>query len=113
MADKHSAVLSDQDNSSETTPGNEKEQVVKWRKPWIRLLYIVLYLIIFSIVETLIWLTTAVCFISVLFKPAPPDGVGKFGRLLAVYARDVVSFLTYNRKSPPWPFDKFNSMESA
>lgn len=71
---------------------------------WIRLLYMILFLMIFSISESIVMLTTVVAFVFKLFGNPVPSGVLFIGRTFARFIEQVILFLTFNSEDRPFPF---------
>jgi len=74
-----------------------------------RFLYTVLFLIIFGVVEAVLYLTTLVCIVTHLINKQPLPKAVEFGKALSVYVSKIVAYLTYNKVTPPWPFESLGS----
>lgn len=84
---------------SDTARKNLKDE-----RTWRRLVYIVLFLIAFNVVEMILWALLIVQFLSKLFSGRPIARAAEFGGQLASYAHQVVCFLTFSADHTPWPF---------
>ncbi len=73
----------------------------------IRLLFTVLYLIVFGIVHALINLATIFQYILLLITLKPSEPVRRFSNQLAVYGYWVMRYLTLNDNARPFPFSEF------
>lgn len=73
------------------------------KETWMRLIYIVLFVIAFNIAEILIAIITVVQFFTVLFTRASNPRLQTLGGDLGEYIRDVVGFLTYRTDHMPYP----------
>ena len=71
---------------------------------WIRLVYMILFLMVFSISESIVILTTVVAFAFQLFGKPVPSGVLFIGRTFARFIEQVILFLTFNTEHRPFPF---------
>ena len=71
---------------------------------WIRVVYMILFLMVFSISETIVILTTVVAFLFQLFGKPVPSGVLFLGRTFARFIEQVILFLTFNTEQRPFPF---------
>ncbi len=71
---------------------------------WIRLVYMILFLMVFSISESIVILTTVVAFAFQLFGQPVPSGVLFIGRTFARFIEQVILFLTFNTEHRPFPF---------
>ena len=72
--------------------------------PWIRLLYIVLFVLIFNLVEAATYIVLVVQFVFHLFTGKPNERLSELGSSLASYARELIVFLTYRTDELPYPF---------
>ncbi len=70
----------------------------------IRLLYTLLFLIVFGIVHALINLATAFQYIFALITLKPNEPVRRFANQVAAYGYRVMRYLTLNDNVRPFPF---------
>ena len=82
------------------------------RSTWIRLLYIILFLVIFNLVELAIGLIIIVQFFSQLLAGDVNKELQGWGRALAVYVSEIICFLTYHTDEMPFPFKPWASESS-
>jgi hypothetical protein len=73
----------------------------------IRLLFTVLYLVVFGIVHALINLATVFQYILLLITLSPSEPVRRVSNQLAVYGYRVMRYLTLNDNQRPFPFSDF------
>lgn len=73
---------------------------------WIRLLFIVLYVVLFRIAEIVLAVTVIIQFLWTLFAGSPNESLRDFGRRAAEWLRQVVEYLTYAGNERPWPFGR-------
>jgi len=71
---------------------------------WIRLLFIVIYAILWRIAELVLAVTVLLQFLWTLFGGAPNQSLREFGQRLGAWIRQVVEYLTYVGDQRPWPF---------
>jgi len=71
---------------------------------WIRGLYLLLFLIIYSIVEIVAFAIVVLQFIFLLFTREPNDRLLEFGDDVTVYIYQIWQFLTLNSDERPFPF---------
>lgn len=71
---------------------------------WIRLLFIVLYVVLWQIAEIVLGVTVVIQFLWTLFAGAPNPSLREFGQRLGAWLQQVVDFLTYVGDARPWPF---------
>jgi hypothetical protein len=75
----------------------------------IRLLYTLLYLIVFELLKAVIQVTVLFQFIYLLITCNYSDPVRRFSNKLATYAYKVMRYLTLNENLRPFPFSDFPS----
>jgi hypothetical protein len=83
---------------------DETKTNVKNPETWKRVLYIVLFAIIFNVAEFVLAVIVVFQFFMTLFTGAPHARARDFGGQLGVYLEQVVRFLTYNSDEAPFPF---------
>lgn len=71
---------------------------------WRRLIYIVVFALAFSAVEIVIWSLLIIQFLSQLFSGKPIERASAFSQGLAIYAYQIICFLTFQTDNTPWPF---------
>lgn len=77
---------------------------IRNRATWLRGLYILLFVIIYSITKIVIGAVVIFQFLSVLFTGACNNRLLKFGQSLSTYVYQIIQFLTYNAEDRPYPF---------
>ncbi len=83
---------------------SETKKHLTERSTWIRLLYMILFVIIFNIAEFVISVVVVVQFLSKLFTGRAVSRLQSLGRSLANYVYEVVAFLTLYTDDIPYPF---------
>lgn len=71
---------------------------------WRRLVVMLLFAVIFNIAELVLWAVVVIQFLFKLLTGAPNEKLREFGRKLAVYAQQIIGFLTYHTEEKPYPF---------
>ncbi len=71
---------------------------------WLRLLYMVLFVIIFQLVEAVISIVVVIQFLWVIISGSRNENLLSLGSKLTAYARDILAFLTYCSSTKPFPF---------
>ena len=71
---------------------------------WMRMVFVVLFAIIFNIVEFLVAGIVVVQFLSQLCTGSTVPRLGRLGKELARYVHEIVLFLTYQTEQRPFPF---------
>ena len=79
------------------------EECIKDKNVWIRLLYMVLFTILYSIAEVVIFAVAVYQFLYVLFTGNKDEKILNLGKSLSAYVYQVLQFLTFNTESKPYP----------
>ncbi len=70
-----------------------------------RFLYSLIFLVLFAIVETVLWVLTIGQFIWMLFNGARPnDNISEFGARLGVWTKRVALYLSATTDEKPFPW---------
>ncbi len=80
---------------------------------WVRLLYIILFWIIFNAAELVIAVVTLIQFLSTIFTGEPNPRLKEFGSGLSKYMHQLVDFFTYHSDERPFPFSPWPEIEEA
>ena len=78
----------------------------KTRSTWLRLLFMVLFYIIYELARIVVAATVVLNFLVALFTSHPNERLTRFGQGLATYLYQIIRFLTYNTEERPFPFDR-------
>lgn len=76
---------------------------LKAKPIWLRFLYMLLFVIFWSVAEIVLTVVVIFQFI-VSFSGKPNVRMQRFGRQLAEYVYAIIRFLTYNTEELPFPF---------
>lgn len=76
---------------------------VKRQSTWIRLLYMILFVVFFNVAELVAGVVVAVQFLSKLFTGKTNEQLGSFGKSLGIYLSEIVWFLTFHSEDMPYP----------
>ena len=74
------------------------------RNTWIRVIYMILFAVIFYIVEFVIALVAVVQFLSTLFTGKVNQKLQALGQSVGTYVNEITQFLTYHTDDKPYPF---------
>ncbi len=74
------------------------------RNTWMRVVYMILFAVIFSIVEFVIAVVAVVQFLSTLFTGKVIRQLQALGQSVAAYVNEITQFLTYRTDDKPYPF---------
>jgi len=83
------------------------ESSVSRKKMGIRLLYTIMYLIIFEILKTLIQVTVLFQYIYLLITKRYSHPLRNFSNKVATYAYKIIRYVTLNDNHRPFPFHEF------
>jgi hypothetical protein len=75
---------------------------------WKRIIFMLIYAVIDSMVKLLIWLIVLLQTGSMLFTGDINPNVLGFGRSLSTYHYHILLFLTFNTEQLPFPFSDWN-----
>lgn len=75
---------------------------------WKRIIFMLIYAVIDSIVKLMLWLVVLLQVGSVLITGATNSNILGFGRSLATYHYHILLFLTFNTEQLPFPFSDWN-----
>ena len=94
----------EQDHSDSTIEHN-----LKSRSTWLRLLFMTLFLALWSISRVIVFAVIILQFFWVLLKGETNARLGAFGQSLATYTYLIVMYLTFNTEEQPFPFSDWPS----
>ena len=78
--------------------------MVSSKDKWVRALYMVLFLLIFTVAKFIVWIVIAIQFLMTLFTNNAHKKTLDFSEHLNTYIHQILSFLTYNSEIKPYPF---------
>lgn len=82
----------------------ELKQNIKEGKTWLRGLYMLLFLVFYSVAKVLIFAVITFQFILTLLTGKTNDKLVKLGQSLSTYLYQILIFLTFNSDEHPYPF---------
>lgn len=82
----------------------ELKENLKSRNTWIRLLYMVLFALIYSVAEVVITAVVLFQFLHSLVTGRSNANARRFGESLSTFVYQILRFLTYNTEELPFPF---------
>ena len=80
-----------------------KENVTQ-ESTWMRLVYMVLFAVIFNIVEFVVTVVVVIQFLFKLFAGRPNENLSALGQALASYVYGIIAYLTFHSDDMPYPF---------
>jgi hypothetical protein len=78
---------------------------------WLRAVYMILFGVIFYVVEFVLLVVAVVQFLFKLFTGASLPRIDAFGASLAAFVRDLVAYLTFASDAKPFPFAAWPAQE--
>ncbi|HEB27065.1 MAG TPA: DUF4389 domain-containing protein [Porticoccus sp.] len=86
---------------------NELSNNLKNTNQWIRILYMVLFAIVFQVSTVVLWLVVVVQALSALITGSPNANVKGLAASLSQFIFDIVRFLSYGTEDKPFPFQSW------
>ncbi len=74
------------------------------RDKWLRLLYTLVYAVMWQIAELVLAAVVVIQFLWLLFTGEPNAGLREFGHRLGTWLGQVVHYVTIASDVRPWPF---------
>ena len=78
---------------------------------WMRLLYMLIFIIIFNIGELLVGALVTFQVLVKLFTGETNERLREFGQQLSQYLYRILQFLTFNSEDKPFPFDDWERVK--
>jgi hypothetical protein len=85
---------------------SDLEKNVTTRSTWIRLVFMVIFAILYGLSRLVTGVVVVIQFFHVLFTGSINEQLKTFGHSLAVYSYQVVDYLTFNTETRPFPIDE-------
>ena len=83
---------------------DEIKQNLKKSNSWLRGLYMLMFLVFYSVAEVIIFAVITFQFVLLLFTAKPNERLVKLGQSLSTYQYQILVFLTFNSEMHPYPF---------
>lgn len=71
---------------------------------WERFLFMIVFLILFAVAETLLWFVTVAQFLWMLFSGGPNHAIAEFGARLGVWLKRVALYQSGTTDEKPFPW---------
>jgi hypothetical protein len=81
------------------------------RSIWVRILYMVILVIAYSVAEAVLVVVSIFQFLTVLFTGSVNEALQRFGANLSAYQYAILQFATFNREDLPFPFNDWPDVE--
>ena len=82
----------------------ELKQRLQKKSTWVRAVYMVIFAIIFGLLEVVIATVVVFQFFLSLFTGSTNERMVKLGQSLSTYLYQITLFLTFNSEDHPYPF---------
>ena len=81
------------------------------KSTWVRVLYMLLFVLAYSVAEFVLGITVVIQVIIKLVTGELNERLKTFGNQISLYIFDVLKFLTFNSEDKPFPFDEWPTDE--
>lgn len=98
-------------SDNDPSPAEDVSQHVKSRSTWVRLVFMLLFAVIFYVSEFVLFAVAALQFLFMLFSGETNERLTRFGLNLARFIQQVAQFLTCNTEVMPFPFSDWPDEE--
>ncbi len=98
--------ISDHEND-----GSRLKNNLKSHSTWLRLLFMILFLALWSISRVVIFTVIVIQFFWILIDGETNSRLVKFGQVLATYSYQIIMYLTFNTEKQPFPFSDWPSVQ--
>jgi hypothetical protein len=88
------------------------KQNISSSSTWGRLLFMLLFAVIYSVAELVLGVVVIMQFIFVLFSGEKNPRLLHFGLELSMFIYQIFLFLTFNRENKPYPFDQWPTSDA-
>lgn len=92
-------------------PDDEVKQNLKSRSTWLRLVFMILFALVFYIAELVMFAVAIIQFLFKLFTAEPNERLLRFGEGLSRFIYQTAQFLTFNTEDMPFPFSDWPAPE--
>ena len=92
------------DDSGKSERSDLEKNVMKG-STWVRLLFMILFALLYGVSRIVTGAVVFVQFFHVLFTGETIGQLKRFGHSLAIYSFQVVDYLTFNSETRPFPLD--------
>ena len=89
---------------------DDVKRYVRQRSTWIRLIYMLILAVAWTIAEIVFVAVVVLQFLAKLFTGEPIDNLVKFGRNMAEYMAQIVRFQTFVTEDLTFPFTPWPSV---
>ena len=102
-----------QEQNTPTSANPKKNPHLRERATWMRMLYMLLFVIAYGIAEFILTGVVILQIILRLFTGKINERLRQFGSDMSQYVYDMLRFLTFNSEEMPFPLSNWKSGEKA
>ncbi|MDH3314691.1 MAG: DUF4389 domain-containing protein [Gammaproteobacteria bacterium] len=92
---------------------NDLKQNLTRSETWLRLLYVILFAVIYTVAEVVLVAVVTVQFGFVLISGKRNNNLLQFGGRLSRYMYDLLLYFTFRTDARPYPFDDWPAADKA
>ena len=92
-------------DTGESPKKSDLERHITAKSTWIRLVFMILFAILYGISRLVTGAVVVIQFFHVLFTGETNEQLKTFGHSLAIYSFQIIDFLTFNTEARPFPLD--------
>ena len=96
---------SNNDPAEDRQAGRPNTNPLKSRSTWLRLFFMLVMVVLYSISRLVVGAVVVLQFFWVLFTGETNKRLEKLGQALATYTYQIILYLTFNTEERPFPFD--------
>lgn len=91
--------------SDKMPPSNDESIPRKSRSTWLRLFFMLVMVVLYSLSRVVVGAVVVLQFFWVLLTGETNKRLEKLGQALATYTYQIILYLTFNTEERPFPFD--------
>ncbi|MEM9401642.1 MAG: DUF4389 domain-containing protein [Pseudomonadota bacterium] len=95
-------IINEPDGSGD---GSRMEDNLKSKSTWLRLVFMIVFSAIANLTLVIAGFIVVIGFLFVLFTGEVNEKVKQAGAVIAAYLSEIISYLTFNSDTKPFPFD--------
>ena len=88
------------------------EAPINKRNIWMRGLFMLLMALVLHVSGTVLFIVSFIQFVIMLLNDTPNERLASFGRSLARYFQQIVSFMAFATEEIPFPFNEWPTGET-
>ena len=96
---------SDSESTTDQRQSNAVKENLKRGSTWLRLFFMFVVVILYSVSRVVVSLVILLQFFWVLLSGETNESLENFGQSLATYTYQIICYLTFNTEERPFPFD--------